>query len=177
MVLPFRYFSVLAGSVFRSKSTPFETTILPQTVQISDLDLYGHVNNGRYLSLMDLGRIDYITRNGMLKLFHNKGWYPLIGAATIKYRRSLQLFQRYELHTKMIGWNENYFYFEQHFVRDEKAWATGMVRALIKERKTKRNVPMTEVFEALGINNFEKENIPERVRIWEESQSLNKVIL
>ena len=94
-----------------------------------DLDLLRHVNNGVYLSLMDLGRMDLMLRSGMWQEFGRRGWYPVAVNATLSYRRSLQLWQRYILETKVIGFDDKAMYVEQRFVRDGEVYAVGILRA------------------------------------------------
>jgi len=40
---------------------------LPLRVWPNDLDLFGHMNNGRYLTLMDLGRLQIVMKSGLLR--------------------------------------------------------------------------------------------------------------
>ena len=69
----------------------------------NDLDLQRHMNNGVYLSLMDLGRIDLMVRSGVWSELTARGYYPVIVSSTITYRRSLELWQTYELESRMVG--------------------------------------------------------------------------
>ena len=36
----------------------------------TDLDILNHMNNGKYLSVMDIGRFDLMQRNGVWQLFN-----------------------------------------------------------------------------------------------------------
>jgi len=38
---------------------------------------------------------------------------PVVGGAMVRYRRSLKLFQPYELRTRLLGWDERWLYIEQ----------------------------------------------------------------
>ena len=40
----------------------------------TDIDLLGHMNNGRYASLFDLGRFDLLTRTGIWQTMDERGW-------------------------------------------------------------------------------------------------------
>jgi acyl-CoA thioesterase FadM len=103
-------------------STPFR--VLP-----TDLDLLMHVNNGIYLSLMDLGRVDLMRRSGILAGLRSRGWYPVVVAETIQFRRPLTLFQRFAIETSVLGWDDRAFLLEQRFVRDGEQVAAALVRA------------------------------------------------
>jgi acyl-CoA thioesterase FadM len=81
----------------------------------ADLDVLGHVNNGRYLTLLDVCRSDLILRSGMLPLLRKRRWYPVIAAETIQFRKSLPLFAQFEVSTRIIGWNDRVFVVEHLF--------------------------------------------------------------
>ena len=53
---------------------------LPLRVQLTDIDIAMHVNNGMYLSLMDLGRFDLMVRSGVWKRMRRRGWGPVVAA-------------------------------------------------------------------------------------------------
>ncbi|MGH7584985.1 MAG: acyl-CoA thioesterase [Gemmatimonadales bacterium] len=103
-------------------STPFR--VFP-----TDLDLLLHVNNGVYLSLMDLGRVDLMRRSGLLAGLRSRHWYPVVVAETIQFRRPLTLFQKFAIETSVLGWDDKAFLLEQRFVRDGEPLATALVRA------------------------------------------------
>lgn len=102
--------------------TPFR--VLP-----TDLDVLRHVNNGVYLSLMDVARVDLMNRAGLAGVLRARRWYPVVVAETIQFRRSLTLFQRFEIETRVLGWDDKAFVLEQQFVRGEEAIAAALVRA------------------------------------------------
>lgn len=96
-----------------------DTAVLHLRVRITDLDWYGHMNNGRFLTSMDLGRTDLATRIGLLGVFRSHRIQPVVAGATIRFRRSLTAFRRYELHTRIVGWDDRWTFFEQRFVRHD----------------------------------------------------------
>ena len=58
-------------------------------VWLTDLDVLGHVNNGVYLSLMDLGRVDLLLRSGVLAKVRARGWQrPATDSSTAAARRA-----------------------------------------------------------------------------------------
>ena len=46
----------------------------------NDTDILRHVNNGIYLSLMDLGRMDLMIRSGRWQQLSGLGWPPVATA-------------------------------------------------------------------------------------------------
>ena len=101
-------------------------------VMPGDIDLNMHMNNGRYLSIMDYGRTHLLARVRLLDHVIRSRWTPLVGAVWITYRRSLPFFARYRLQTRLVCWDERWFYMEQIFsLRDEMAavgWVKGVLR-------------------------------------------------
>ena len=97
----------------------------------SDLDVLGHMNNGVYCSLMDLGRVDLMARSGVLTKLRARGWYPVSGEQTLRFRRSLTLGQRFAIETRVLGWDERAFVIGQDFLvpGDPEPVAAAVVRA------------------------------------------------
>jgi acyl-CoA thioesterase FadM len=100
-----------------------------------DLDVLFHVNNGVYLSMLDVARVDMLLRSGMAGRLRHAGFYPVVAAETIRFRRSLQLFQPFEVETRIIGWDEKAFIISHHFLRRDELVAEAVVRARFLKRK------------------------------------------
>lgn len=100
-----------------------------------DLDVLFHVNNGVYLSMLDVARVDMLLRSGMAQRLRRAGFYPVVAAETIRFRRSLQLFQAFEVETRIIGWDEKAFIIQHHFLRRDELVAEAVVRARFLKRK------------------------------------------
>ncbi|HEY7796909.1 MAG TPA: thioesterase family protein, partial [Microbacteriaceae bacterium] len=67
----------------RSKLSIEEVSRVNLVVLPNDLDTYGHINNGVYLTIMDLGRLDQGLRTGIWQDWKKRGWYPVVVNATI----------------------------------------------------------------------------------------------
>lgn len=122
----------------------------------TDLDILRHMNNGRYLSLFDLGRWDLLIRTGLFDAMRHRGWYAVVAAETISFRRSLELWQRFEVQSRMIGHDDRSVYLEHRAVIDGEIFARAIVRARIL-RRSGGTVPHEEVFAELG----RPEGVPE----------------
>jgi len=112
---------------------PFGTDTIRMRVWPNDIDFNFHLNNARYLSVMDYGRMHLLARAGLLRPILKAGWVPLVGAVWITYRRSLPLFARFELATRLVCWDERWFYIEQTFTGDEGLVAVGWVKGALRE--------------------------------------------
>jgi acyl-CoA thioesterase FadM len=98
----------------------------------NDLDLYRHVNNGRYLTLADLGRIDWFLRTGVMHLALQRNARPIIGDAMAKFRRDLRLFQSFDIHSRLLGWDPRWMFLEHRFVRDGRVVGVVAIRGLFQ---------------------------------------------
>ena len=126
-------------------------------VDFFDLDLNFHMNNGRYLSVMDLGRLDLILRTKKFFKLFGKGYYPLVLSESIIFKKSLGLSQKYELQTHVHCWDEKFFYFKQTFLYRGETVAVASVRACFKQRGRKGIVPTDEITSFFEIKDFENE--------------------
>lgn len=140
--------------VLRSRRRPpvtvTEVARLDLRVRPTDIDVLGHMNNGVYLSIADLGRLDLLARCGMWAQMRRHGWYSVVQNATITYRRSLDAGQRYTLETRFVGVDERSVYVEQRFVVDGQIAARLHVRWRFL-RRGGGNVPMPEFLDASGL--------------------------
>jgi len=69
-----------------------------------DVDHYlTHMNNARAVREFDFGRMDYITRTGLLELIVAKKGGGVVAAQTIRYRRPLHLFATYKVNYTLIS--------------------------------------------------------------------------
>ena len=95
----------------------------------TDLDVLGHMNNGVYFSIMDLGRMDLMIRSGVWAKFRARGYYPVMANETMSFRKSLQPWQLFDLETRIVGYDDKAVYAEQRFVVDGEIYASAMTRA------------------------------------------------
>jgi acyl-CoA thioesterase FadM len=95
----------------------------------NDLDVQRHANNGVYFSLMDLARLDLLIRMGVWKRMRAFGYYPVIASETITFRKSLQLWQRYTVETRIAGYDDKAVYLEQRFVVNGEIYVKAHLRA------------------------------------------------
>lgn len=150
MNLILRMIRVVIAACFRRRIDILDESRVRFVVWPNDLDLNVHMNNGRYLSIMDLGRFDLIARTGLLRTIVKNRWAPVAGAVAIRYRAQLKPFQRYELISRLVCWDDKWTYIEQRFERRGRLIAVAHVKALF--RSGGRSVPSQALLVALGRN-------------------------
>ena len=101
----------------------------------NDIDINMHMNNARYLSVMDYARTHLLARTGLLGHILRSRWRPLVGAVWITYRRSLPLFSKFELTSRLVCWDEKWFYIEQTFAGHEGLAAVGWVKGMLRDAR------------------------------------------
>ncbi len=101
----------------------------------NNIDFNLHLNNARYLSVMDYGRVHLLARTRMLSHILRSRWTPLVGAVWITYRRSLPAFAAFTLGSRLVCWDQRWFYFEQTFTGSEGLAAVGWVKAVLRDAK------------------------------------------
>jgi len=106
---------------------------LRMRVLLTDIDLNLHMNNARYLSLMDYARTHLLARTRLLGHILRSRWQPLVGAVWITYRRSLPLFESYMLGSRLVCWDERWFYLEQTFTGSKGLAAVGWVKGALRD--------------------------------------------
>ncbi len=128
-------------------------------VMPGDLDINGHVNNGRYLTLVDLAIIELFLRSGILFKVFRQGWRPMLGGSLISYRRGMAPFSQYILRFQLQSWDERWNYFRFEFIQDGKTAAVGYAKgALVGSQGWVGN---TEADARMGVARRERFHPPE----------------
>lgn len=97
----------------------------------NDLDVNLHMNNGRYLTICDLNRVDLFIRSGLARLMIRQGWRPIIVEHTMTYRRALQPLQSYEVSMTVTHWDERAFHMTHQFRVGDKVVAEGTSKGVV----------------------------------------------
>ena len=113
-----------------------------------DIDIFGEMNNGRVLTLYDLGRFDLTIRIGLPKLMRKHGWGFVVAGSSVTYRKRIRLFDRVSLKTQIAGYDAKWIYILQSM------WVAGKPcnQALLRTAVTRKSgtVPTAEVLDAMG---------------------------
>ncbi|MFN0113716.1 MAG: acyl-CoA thioesterase [Paracoccaceae bacterium] len=96
-----------------------------------DLDAWAELNNGRTLTLFDLGRIPLGIRTGLDRTLREKRWGMTVAGSTVRYRRRVVLFDRLSMRTRCIGWDRRFIYMEQSLWRGEDCTGHLLLRSAI----------------------------------------------
>lgn len=121
-----------------------------------DLDMSMHMNNGRYLTIMDLGRLDVMARSGLMRAAIRHRWTPIASAIKIRFRREMRLFDCFRLETRLLAWNqftvvmEQVFYFEKG-PRSGQVAAHALFKGGLYDRSAAKFLPISRLMEEVGV--------------------------
>lgn len=115
-----------------------------------DLDFMSELNNGRTLSIFDLGRIPFAMRSGLFGVLRKRNWGLTVAGSVVRYRKRLTNLQRIEMQSRLLGWDARFVYIEQSmWTKDGTCANHGIFRtALVGEGKM---VPTDDILRELGI--------------------------
>lgn len=134
-----------------------------------DLDPWAELNNGRTLTLYDLGRIPLSTRTGLRDVLRAKGWGMTVAGNTTRYRKRVVVFDRLEMHTRCIGWDARFIYTEQSMWRGSDCTSHILLRSAVIS-KAGMVAPET-VMAAMGLPK-ESPALPDWVQAWIATDAL-----
>src|SRR5699024_1257267 len=147
------HFSRMLLQLLRSRRRPpqglWDSSRLSLRVLPTEIDIFGHVNNGMYFSIMDLGRLDMMVRSGVWKTLRAKGWSGVVSAETISFRKSLKLGHRYHVDTCLTGVEWRTVFFDLRIVVADAMFSRAYVCTLLTAKTgTITREDMIEVFGA-----------------------------
>jgi acyl-CoA thioesterase FadM len=115
--------------------------------------------------------VHLLGQTGLWLSIRRNGWFPVLGAAEINFIRPIDPLQKFDLVTRLLTWDEKYFYIEQRFEVGQRLCAIGMVKGLFLAGRTR--VDNTEVLSTVAPG-FVPPEISDIIRHWNELTTLKK---
>ncbi len=152
---------------------PLELHVSQHRCRLVDIDIYMEMNNGRILTLYEMGRFQAAVRMGLLTLLKKERWGLTVAGTSIRYRKRITPFEKYEVRTKIATWDERFVYIEQGMYKMNGECASNvLLRTAVVEKG--RSVPTDVLVAALGITEPRPEPAPwvqnwidaEATRVW-----------
>ena len=135
-----------------------------------DIDPWLELNNGRTLTLYDLGRIPFVWRLGLVGAMRAHGWGMTVAGSSVRYRRRVRTFDRFTMRTRALGWDARFIYIEQGIFRGGDCASHLLVRMAFTGRGGGGIVPPAEVLAAAG-HEAASPDLPGWVRAWIEAEA------
>lgn len=93
-----------------------------------DIDMFLEMNNGRVLTLYDLGRFDLAIRTGLAKVLKANRWGLVVAGCSVRYRRRIRMFDKVTMRTQLVACEGRWFYIEQSMWVDGQPASSILLR-------------------------------------------------
>jgi acyl-CoA thioesterase FadM len=134
-----------------------------------DIDPWRELNNGRALTLYDLGRLPLAIRTGLTRALRENGWGLTVAGSSVRYRRRVRAFQRVEMRSAMVGRDARFFYVHQAMFRGGEALSSLLIRGAATSGQG--IVPTERLAAALGVPDWPK-SVPGWVAAWADAEAM-----
>ena len=171
MNLYFRLLLVLFKCIFVNNIHVLDKSRLNFRVWPFDCDINFHLTNARYFALCDLSRIYYMGQVGVLTKLLKRKWFPIVQSQEISYFKSINPFQRVEVMTALIYWDDKYWYAEHKFVVNDSVCAVVQVRGVFMQG---RKVVSVHDVVALADEDVVVPTKPANVECWQKLIEIKK---
>jgi len=132
-----------------------------------DLDVWFELNNGRTLTIFDLGRVTLVKRVGLIQILKNNKWRLSVAGSSVRYRRRVNIFDRLEVKSRIVSWDQKFLYLTQSMWRSGVPTSNVLIRAAISSDQG--IVPPVKAISAIA-ENLVKPEIPDWIKTWIESE-------
>ncbi|MDO6775099.1 thioesterase family protein [Shewanella sp. 3_MG-2023] len=113
-----------------------------------DCDINMHLTNSRYPAFLDLARTYMIAEMGLMKRFLKLKWLPIVNASEFTFIKDIKPLEKFDIETKIVGWDEKYFYIEQRFVSNRGVHCIAHVRGVFVCKG--KQVPISKLIAEAG---------------------------
>jgi acyl-CoA thioesterase FadM len=125
----------LAYHVARARRLPklglFDTHVSHHLCWPQDIDPWVELNNGRTLTLYDLGRLPLFQRNGVVEMMRKHRWGGTVAGSSVRYRRRVRMGQRVEMRSRLLGWDDRFVYVSQSLWRGGDCTSQALIRTAV----------------------------------------------
>lgn len=135
-----------------------------------DLDPWWELNNGRTLTLYDLGRIPMAIRLGIVDTMKRNGWGFTVAGNSVRYRKRIKLFHRFTQVSRTLGWDGRFLYMDQSMWIEGECANHMLLRVAIVGGGRKGIVDPATFMAALG-HDGPSPDLPDWVAAWIEADA------
>ena len=169
-----RFIVTLLSASLASRIGVNEVTHIRMRVCPNDLDLNMHMTNARYLAIFDIAGIEFLIRLGLGRLMLRRGLRPLIGGRIIRHRFGLRPFEQFTVSTRILCWDDKWFYFDQRMETRKGTAAIVLTKGLVRDRDPARTIRPDELLQSLGAEQKTTSTAPE-VSQWLAAEQMLRV--
>jgi len=154
MNLYFRVLLTLLKNLFqRIRCSITDKMVWTGRVLPNDIDVFGHMNNGRYLTLIGLALFDAGIKSGNFKATVKFKYVYLFSNTDIQWIKPLRLFEKFSIESHLKYWEHNRAYVEVEFRNGKgqvvsKASYKVVIKSPVRRGVTWRDLMPADVLEA-----------------------------
>jgi len=126
------------------------------------------MNNGRILTILDLGRTVLAKRVGLLRTLKENNWGLTMAGASVRYRRRIRPFVKFRAVSRCIGWDDKFFYLDQSIWIGDNCAAQVLYRSAVTDKDG--IVKPDRVFAAAGYDE-DRPVLPQWAQNWADAES------
>jgi acyl-CoA thioesterase FadM len=134
-----------------------------------DIDPFMELNNGRTMTLMDIGRLPLALRTGLLSMLKREGWRMTMAGASVQYRRRVPPFAPMEIRSRAVGRDDKFIYIEHVTLTRGVPAHNAIYRAAVVDKDG--IVHTDRVAVSLGRTDWAP-SLPDWVAAWSEAEKL-----
>ena len=120
-----------------------------------DIDMFMEMNNGRILTLYDLGRFNLGMRIGLNQILRNNRWGLVVAGSTVRYRKRIRAFDKVTMHSQIVAVDKRWVYIMQSmWVKDQPASSILLRTGVTSKGKT---LPVADVLTEFNRSDWQPE--------------------
>lgn len=146
---------------------PTETHVSHHICWPWDIDPWMELNNGRTLTLYDLGRLVMLKRCGALTVLAQNKWGATVAGSSVRYRARVRMFDRVTVRSRLVGFDARFNYITQDMWRGDTCTSQSLLRMAITDRNG--IVPSEKVALAMGLP-AQSPPLPDWITAWTEAE-------
>lgn len=137
-----------------------------------DIDPWMELNNGRTLTLFDLGRIPFALSCGAARVMSHNGWGLTVAGNSTRYRRRVKLWDLLTIKTRFLGWDERFLYIHQAMWKKDECTSHMLLRsAIVNARRGRSGIVEPAIFaQAMGVTQ-PSPPLPNWVLAWSKAET------
>ncbi|MEM7292077.1 MAG: thioesterase family protein [Pseudomonadota bacterium] len=144
-----------------------DVAVIERRAGFTDIDIFGELNNARQLVYFELGRWDYSQRVGFIGVLRRNRWGLVVGGASVRYRRRVPLWSKFEVRTQLLCHDGRWFYFLQEIYRKDEICTSALIKAGVTHKGGL--VPAPTVVDAMGAPDWDA-TVPDWVQSWIDAE-------
>ncbi len=133
-----------------------------------DIDIWRELNNGRTLTLYDIGRSGLAVRTGLDRILMANRWSLTMAGSSVRYRKRVRMFDRITITSRALGYDDRFFYLQQNMTVRGTVTSSALMRAALTGASGL--VPPARLIEVMGMSEWNPA-LPEWVGNWIEAEA------